>query len=116
MQGRDTSVQTWVEQTAQQSGVSLPQSGTSPCDRREEGLPPSWLLQSQGDALAELREQFVRQLAAGDPSAAEVRDGGGSSHFGSGFGQTVAAYRETAKSTSGKDRCTTKTPDSTARN
>lgn len=96
MQGRDTSVQTWVEQTAQQSGVSLPQSGTSPGDKREEGLPPSWLLQRQQDTLAELRQQYVRQGATGDQSVAggERR---GSPHFGSGFGRTIAAYQETAK-------------------
>lgn len=42
------------------------------------------------------------------------KGGGGSSHFGSGFGQTIAAYQETAKSTSGGDLCTTE--NSTARN
>lgn len=76
MQSRDTSVQTWVKQTAQQGGVSLPQSGTSPCDRREEGLPSYQLLQRQQEALAVLRQQSVRQRAAGERSAPEVRDGG----------------------------------------
>jgi len=67
----DTRVQTRVAQTAQQSGVSLPERA-----RREEGLSPSQLLRRQQDVLAELRQQSVRRREEGNTSAAEVRDGG----------------------------------------
>lgn len=102
MQGRNTSVQTWVEQTAQQSRVSLPLSGTSPGDRREEGAPflrascsvSRTCSPSSGSNLSDER-------CESDPSAAprwEKGGRGGSSYFGSGFGQTIAAYQETVKS------------------
>lgn len=78
-----------MEQTAQQSGVSLPQSGTSPGDRRvrrgeKEGrrLPPSsqLLLQRQWYTLQR------QSVAAGDLSAAtaaaEARDGEGEGEGG----------------------------------
>lgn len=85
-------------------------------DMRRGSIPSSQLLQRQRGMLAELRQQSVRRCAAGDPCAAEVRDGGPRT-LGSGiFSQAIAAYQETAKSTSGKDLCTTKSRDSTAGN
>lgn len=81
-------------------------------DMRRGSIPASQLLQRQRYTLAELRQQSVRRFAAGDPCAAEVRDGGGGGPrtLGSGiFNQAIAAYKETAKSTLGEDLCTTKT-------
>lgn len=67
-----TGVQTWVEQTGRRCRVSLPQSGTSPSDRRHEGLPPSQRgAASAGHVtLPALAATCQTAPATGDPSAA----------------------------------------------
>lgn len=90
----------WSRQ-AQQRGVSLPQSGTSPGDRREEGLPPSAATAASAGHRRWAQAEIC-QTARGWRSDAVKGERRGSSHFGSGFGQTVAAYSETAKSTPGR--------------
>ncbi len=97
MQGSDTSVQTWAEQTAQQSRVSLPQSGTSPGDRREEEATPLPANCSVSRTRLPSSGSNLSDEHCGRPRAPRWGERRRSSHFGSGFCQTVAAYQENSE-------------------